>query len=67
MRDKNEFRSKTFKSCQILKQKTYNLSDFEIKFFPLVRFKKKIYNASDFEFKILRRVRFYRKFLFLKA
>ena len=31
MLDKNEIRSKNFMSCQILKQKSYNVSKFEIK------------------------------------
>ena len=43
------FRIKNFKSCQILKQKFYKLSDFESNF----------YNASDFKTNFLRRVRFW--------
>ena len=35
MLDKNEIRSKNFKSCQILKQKFY-VSDFELRFLQRV-------------------------------
>ena len=38
MLDKDEIRSKNFKSCQILKQNFYNASDFETKFLRRVRF-----------------------------
>ena len=38
MLDKKEIRSKNFKSCHILKQKFYNVSDFEIKVLQRVRF-----------------------------
>ena len=56
---KNEIRSKNFKSCQVLKQKFYNVSDFELKFFTTRQIlKQNFYDGSDFELKTLRRVRF---------
>ena len=43
------FESKNFKSCQILKQNIYNVSDFELNFLQRVRFwNKKFYDAKDF-------------------
>ena len=59
--EKQDFETKIFTTCQVLKRKKYNTSYFELKKKNASDFELKTNDASDFDMKFFRHVRYLKK------